>query len=450
MFVPMRLRRPVRIRFLDFGAAIVIASTATDDCLAAAITELKPLVAKSDAVAKAWQPDAVLVGIFAKLEVDGSVDSTRLAIPPNFDGGFVSVNYHSPGAMQVLSVNLMPSGEMAGSTSMPAAFGQPQVPIDANFVDMPEALAKAKALGMQAPAPGGGFLDARLTGVENVGGGPNRSLWTITPVDTSGTFPQPGQVVQLEAVGGEQTDFETASGRHERDALLRSLEAGRTFDPPLPPTFEAFQREADVCAMQWNKDLKVFEVDLRISYANQRPDMKTAEFRYFVPAPERADLRDMLNSPLLDEKSKAPLREMLATPDVFVTTVRVDRKSVKVTGFDDVRLGSGFFPRALPGGFAPLEAAMRQFWAMNLGVAPDDIRLLLFYHGLYPPDRSRPDEGFGAGGDPDDLPRDRWYWRTVAMRSERIETGGKSSTFIGDRPVVTFVHVEAFGGAGGE
>lgn len=392
-------------------------------------------------MATAWKPDAALVGIFAKLEADGTIDPRHLAAPPNFDGGMLSLNYFSPSAMQMLSVTLSPSSKMEAGPPLPGGFGVPQIPIDGNFLDLDEVLVQAKSKGLVAPRTG--FIDARVTGVENVSGGPNPSLWSLTAVDTSGAFPVPGQVVQFEAQSGRQTDFDTASGRKDRDALIAELIAGRRFSPPLPPTFDAFRQEADAWAARWNKDLQLFEADVRLSYASQQLQMKSAAFRYFVAAPVRADLRDMLNSPQVDEKSKQAVREMLATPDVLVTTVQVDRQHVRIGLLEDVHPGGSYRPRALPDGFVPLEEAMRRFAAMDLGTAAEDLQLLLYLHGLYAEGHKRPDDGSGAGDDPPDLPRDTWYWRTVAMRMQKIESSGERLRFTGERPTPVYVHVQA-------
>lgn len=192
------------------------------------LTKVLPLVGAAHAQARAWQQDAALIAIYVKTGADGKVSLSNLAGPANFNGDFVSMQFHSVQAGLVHAYGVDPTGRVAPQ-SMPMPPGTETARIPELFLDLDAAFVKARELGLKVPPAGGkSFMDARLVGVRGEAGRANAATWTITAVDMSGAFPVPmGEPTVLNAASGEQTTEEALWGGSSGGCWPRSSRAAR-------------------------------------------------------------------------------------------------------------------------------------------------------------------------------------------------------------------------------
>src|SRR5262249_34545381 len=158
----------------------------------------------------------------------------------------------SAGVVQTYVVDAL--GRMVPGFPMPA--GTETAPIPDRVLDLDEALAKAREIGLKLPGAGArGFLHARLVGGSGEGPRAASATWTITAVDMSGSFPAPvGEPVVVNAASGERTTEEALSGRLGRRMLAEELTRGKTF-PASQHDYAFYRKAADDWVTRWNENL---------------------------------------------------------------------------------------------------------------------------------------------------------------------------------------------------
>jgi hypothetical protein len=227
----------------------------------ASAAKVAPYVAEALAMARQWQNDAVIVGVFAKTGHDGKITLERLLGPMSPYGCYLAIHAHSPAAGLTTTYGLERNGRIVvQSPPMPAGTSVTAIP--ASFVDLDEALAKAGEQGYKPPpADQKSFVDAKLVGVKGEFGRPDGAIWTITAVDMSGPHPAPGAQATIDAATGGQTTEATLSGRRDRERLVEELRRGQ-IHPAAERDWAVYRKEADGLAARWNQGLRFCAVEL--------------------------------------------------------------------------------------------------------------------------------------------------------------------------------------------
>jgi hypothetical protein len=362
-------------------------------------------IAAADRVAFSWQPDAVLAGIYVKAAADGSLDLNRLAGKADPAGDLLTFYYASARANRKMTIGLDRSAN-AILVGTPAAIsaGERVLPVAGPFLDLERALAKVRQTGTPLPASReDGYIEARLGAVADRPGGPNRYVWTITPVDLTGVSGVARQPIEVDAGAGRQV---TLGGRTDcqsvpraggnTPALADELLQGKTFPAESPLNFTSFRHEAAAWAARWSNDFRLAEVDLTGSYSGERFRLQSAVFRFFRPNP-RAD----------------------AANPWLTTSVWIDDRQVKVDSLDRPASDPVLQPQAVPDDIAPPEEVMPKFGALNLDAPPEQVYLRLFCCGS-----------------------DHWLWRMAAVRRQP----GLPDAVAAARPSVDFIYLDARSG----
>ena len=216
----------------------------------------------------------------------------------------------------------------------------------------------------------------------------------------------PGTAITLAADTGMSVDPADLSGEEAMEARRASLEQGRPLADDTPHTYIGYRAEADSWAELWNPDAKLYQVELLVSYRQRKFALQGAQFRYFGPSAETAE-------------------------------ILVDRGGVKIASLANPVGAGAFFPREVPADATSAEEAMSQLWAMKLGVPAEKLILVLFHSGVTEPKYPIMQDLSQLPIEPEHA--NRWLWRTSAMRDELIVTSG----FRGRRLVETLVYVPA-------
>jgi hypothetical protein len=180
-----------------------------------------------------------------------------------------------------------PQPPVAAVQTDPAATvpGEQNLALPDRFIDLDQAIAKARELGMKLPPNDSrGFIDARLDPVRGETGKPNSATWTITAVEMGGAFPKPSEPVVLNASSGTETTVAELSGRKDLEELMQSLSEGKEFPANTPRDYTLYRKEADALAARWSKNLRLFQIDLMGVPQGKNFVFQSAEFRYFQPS----------------------------------------------------------------------------------------------------------------------------------------------------------------------
>jgi len=250
------------------------------------VTRVAPLVAAAKGLAKTWQADAALVSMVVKTEYDGRLQLKNVMTPANQYGGYVTMNFNSLTANKMQTYVLDPSGRVVAQIVMPTP-GSHIAPIPEPFLDLDDAIAKARENGLKMPKAGEkSFIDARLDGIRGEFGKPNSATWTVSGWDFSGPAPTAlGEPVTLAAASGSVTTWKKESGHLDREKLIDELRRGKTLARDPRRELEVYRREADAMAAKWNAELKLSEIGLQGRNPNKL-EIERIEFFYYRPVPE--------------------------------------------------------------------------------------------------------------------------------------------------------------------
>lgn len=229
----------------------------------ALLSKVAPLVAQAREQSNAWQKDAELSGIWVTANPNGIVDLKQA-------GHSIGLQFYSASVAWMDNYAVDDSGK-------PWAVGKTMtareiVPISGPFLDIDQAIARARELGLKPPkADGRSGIEARLIGVRGAYGWPNSAIWKISAIDIRGAAStRVGEMIELDAATGEQTKF-------------------LPYDPQRD--FAAYRKEADALAAERNaglglsgdKSFKLCEVVMEVKDADNRLEILHVTLHYFRP-----------------------------------------------------------------------------------------------------------------------------------------------------------------------
>ncbi len=383
----------------------------------ALLSKIIPLVSQARELAKAWQKDAALVGIFVKADAEGRVDLKNLMSPTNQHGGAVTLQFYSAAARQVQPYGIDPSGRIvAQGPAMPP--GTEIVPIPDSFLDLDEAVAKAREAGLRLPkADGKRFIDARITGVQGISGKPDSAIWKVSAFDMSGAYPIAiGQPIELAAGSGAQTTWEKESGHEERGLLAEELSRGKYL--PYDPRRElsAYRKEADALAAKWNAGLKLTgdaalklcEIEIDGKYVDRQLEIGSLEMFYFRPTNEAWSIFKVAAFGTTDEERNRQ----------HVMLIRGEESSAVIPK-------ASLHPQAVPQKYLSPAEAVAKLSELDPRWSSERIFLRLVFGGSRP---AGVDEALDIGFElPVDLPeaaRTKWLWGSYGKRAAGKQRAG--------------------------
>ena len=399
------------------------------------LSKIAPLVGKAREQATKWQKDAVLVGIFVKAGSDGRVDLANLMSFTNQSGGSITLQLYSAAARLVQMYGVDQSGGVSPQ-GPPMPPGTEIVPIPEPFLDLDEAIAKARESGLMLPkADGKSFLDARITGVQGMYGKPNSAIWKISAVDMGGAYPVVGKEVELSATTGTQTTHEKESGQLERSLLADELSKGKLLPYDPRRDFSTYRKEGDSLAAKWNaglkldKDsaLKLGEVEVRATERGGKLDIHHVGLRYFRPVQEGWAIFEVVAFGTTDEKDY--------TKQLML---------VKGEELNKVIPKANLHAEPVPEKSLAPDAALAKLAKLDPRWPGEDRDVRLSYCGNPPLGLEYQTQG-ACQDLPDDTTkraRNKWLWVTFGERTQRQRSGG----FAYDQPNSITLAIDAVTG----
>jgi hypothetical protein len=216
--------------------------------------------------ARAWKSDARLVQILAVSGPDGRIN---VAANP----GHLFYNFLSPSTGYGLSITPSAKGHFVLYPS-PGPLGITAQELPSGFLDLGEAIARARGAGLHLPAYG-----ACLQVFPPVGGRPARFVWMLAAL--GGVTPQ---ALGVEAASGQVMSAEEAAGTAEMARVLAEKMKGRSFPAGHPSTLEWYRGQAEALAREIHPGYLLYRVDLRGPEVSGSLVLETVRFHFLVVA----------------------------------------------------------------------------------------------------------------------------------------------------------------------